>query len=198
MAQTLEFFWDPASPYTYLASTQLEKLAHETGVGLRYRPMLLGGVFQATGNKPPGMLPAKGKHMLRDLALMGRYLKVPVEKPDSFPVHSVLSLRCALVAEQHGKHVEFSNAVMRGHWGAGLDVSKSEVLMDIAKLVELDGEALIAGTQDDAIKQQLKDNTAEAVARGAFGAPTFFLGEQMFWGCDRMDLIRAYLDGELS
>ena len=198
MAQQLEFFWDPASPYTYLASTQLEKLAKETGVALSYRPFLLGGVFQATGNKPPGMLPAKGKHMLRDLELLGRYYKVPVEKPDSFPVHSVLALRCALVAEQHGKAIAFSNAVMRGHWGAGMDVSKPEVILRIAELVELDGQALIDGTQDDAIKQQLKDNTAEAVERGAFGAPTFFLGDQMFWGCDRMDLIRAYIDGELA
>lgn len=198
MTKTLEFFWDPASPYTYLASTQLDQLAQQTGVAVRYRPFLLGGVFQATGNKAPGLLPAKGKHMMRDLDLLARYHKVPVAAPDSFPVHSVLALRCALVAETLGDPVPFSNAVMHGHWGMGLDVSRPEVIRDIAEQVDLDGEALIAGAQDPGIKQQLKDNTAEAVERGAFGAPTFFVGDQMFWGADRLDLIRAYVQGALA
>ena len=198
MSNTLEFFWDPASPYTYLASTQIDKLVQRTGVSVRYRPFLLGGAFQATGNKPPGMLPPKGRYMMRDLDLLARYHKVPLDPPDSFPVHSVLALRCALVARQFDREVAFSNAVMKGHWGAGMDVSKPEVILRIAELVELDGHALIDGTQDPAIKDTLKANTAEAVERGAFGAPTFFLGDQMVWGADRMDLIRAYIQGELA
>ena len=187
--KTLEFFWDPASPYTYLASTQIEALAARTGVQLVWKPFVLGAVFKAAGNQAPATIPAKGKHLFRDVMEWGQFYNVPVTMPNSFPVNGISALRCALVAQRSGKGGEFAKAVMHAHWGEGLDVSSPEVLASVCAKVGLDGPATLAATQDQDIKDELKANTEDAVARGAFGAPTMFVGTQMYWGNDRLQLL---------
>ncbi len=188
---TLEFFYDFTSPYTYLASTQVEAVAARAGAAVRWRPFLLGGVFKATGNRAPLEVPAKGRHMLTDLARWSRRLGVPLRFPGTFPIPSVLALRCALAAEGQGKLVPFSQAVFRAAWAEEQDIASPEVLAGLADDLGLDGAALVAAAPG--FKEALARQTAEAVERGAFGAPTFFVGEELFVGNDRLDFVEAAL-----
>ncbi|MDR3419474.1 MAG: 2-hydroxychromene-2-carboxylate isomerase [Nevskia sp.] len=196
--QTVEFFWDPASPYTYLASTQIEALTARAGARLEWKPFLLGKVFEATGNRMPAAVPAKGKHLFIDVQRWAQHYGVPVNMPKIFPLNSVLALRAAVAAATHGKAAEFAKAAMKAYWADGLDVSQPDAVATVAAVVGLDGAALLAQTQEQPVKDQLRANTDEAVKRGAFGAPTFFVGERLFWGNDRLVLLEEYLCGKLA
>ncbi|MDT0633924.1 2-hydroxychromene-2-carboxylate isomerase [Spectribacter hydrogenoxidans] len=190
---SLEFFWDPASPYTYLAATRIEKLAEESGISLRWRPFLLGGVFKATGNRAPAEVAAKGRYLFEDLQRWASLYSVPLRFPDSFPANSIQSLRAALVAEESDQGPAFARAIMAAHWGEGRDINDAAVLAETAESVGLEADTVAQRMQAQEIKDQLRANTDEAVARGAFGAPTFFVGDAMFWGNDRLPLLKAYL-----
>ncbi len=196
--KTIEFFWDCGSPYTYLASTQIEKLAQAAGADLRWRPFLLGGAFQATGNRMPAAIPAKGKYLFDDVKLWAKFYDVAFRFPDKFPINTLAAQRAGVAADNMGKGAEFAKRVMRAHFGEGRDVSQPDELRTCAADVGLDGEALLTQTQHQTVKDKLKSNTDEAVRRGAFGAPSFFVGEHMFWGNDRLDLMQAFLQGKLS
>ena len=195
---TIEFFWDPASPFTYLASTQIEKIAADCNAALAWKPFVLGKAFEATGNRPPISVPAKGQHLFKDLRRWAMYYGIPLQFPKSFPVNSIAPERAAIAADRAGKGAEFAKAVMAAHWGEGRDISQPDELKAVAAAVGLDGDAILAATQDSAVKETLKNNTEEAIKRGAFGAPTFFVGEEMFWGNDRLELLRAHLKGKLA
>jgi 2-hydroxychromene-2-carboxylate isomerase len=185
----LEFFYDFVSPYSYLASTRVEAEVRKAGGQVRFRPFLLGGVLKATGNRAPLETPAKLRHMWVDLTRWAKRLSVPLVQPACFPVASILALRAALAAEKQGRLVPFTHAVYRAHWGEGKDVSDPELLIRIAGSVGLDGPALLAAAPD--FKAALTQQTQEAVERGAYGAPTFFVrtadGDEMFVGNDRLD-----------
>ncbi len=197
--QRIEFFWDAASPYTYFASTQIDALAHRCGVKVQYRPFLIGAAFKATGNAPPGLsVPAKGKYMMSDLKNVAAYLGVPLSAPASFPINSLLPMRMAVAAMATSQGPVFARAVMAAHWGEGQDVSQADVLKEIADGMGLDGAALLEATQDQAIKDELKANCESAISRGAFGAPTFFVNDTMFFGHDRMPVMEAFIKGELN
>lgn len=197
-ATEVEFFWDPASPFTYLAATQIEALARDCGAELRWKPFLLGKVFEATGNRPPISVPAKGKHLFQDLNRWARLYDVPLQFPKSFPVNSVQPERAAIAADNAGQGAAFAKALMSAHWAEGRDISLPEELKAIAVSVGLDGDAIINATQDPAVKETLKVNTEDAIKRGVFGAPTFFVGTEMFWGNDRLQLLGAHLKGGLA
>lgn len=197
MPQTIEFFWDPASPYTYLAATQIEAVARRCGAELVWKPFLLGKVFEATGNRPPVTVPAKGKHLFQDLRRWARHYGVKFWFPKLFPINSVLPQRVACAVPQE-RHADWAKAVMTLYWTEGADIGQPEVLKQVAAALGLDGEALLAAAQDPAVKDKLRANTDEAVRRGVFGAPTFFVGEQMFWGNDRLVLLEDFLTGKLA
>ncbi len=188
---TLEFFYDFVSPYSYLASTRVEALASRTGAALRYRPFLLGGVFKATGNHAPVEVALKGKHMAVDLQRWAKRLGVPFAFPTPFPFATVLALRAALAADKMGKLGPFSQGVFRAAWVEGRDVSSPEVVASVAGATGLDGAALLAAAPKE--KEALIAATEAAVKRGAFGAPTFFVGEEMFVGNDRLDFVEEAL-----
>jgi 2-hydroxychromene-2-carboxylate isomerase len=182
---TLEFFYDFVSPYSYLASTRVEAEAARVGGTVRFRPFLLGGVLKATGNRAPLETPAKLAHMWTDLQRWARRLGVPLSRPPAFPVPTVLPLRTALAAEQAGGLVPFTHALYRAYWVEGRDVSQPAVVEEVARGAGLDGAALVASAPG--YKEALARQTQEAVDRGAYGAPTFFVGGEMFVGNDRLD-----------
>jgi 2-hydroxychromene-2-carboxylate isomerase len=194
---TIEFFWDVVSSYTYLASTRIDRVGRECGVPVRWRPFLLGGVFRQTGNRPPAEVPAKFAYMLDDLKTWASYYKVSFRFPESFPLNSLMPMRAAVFADRSGKGHEFALAMMQAYWCEGRDPSLPEIVQGIARSVGLDGDRTIQMTQDPDIKEELKGNSEEAVRRGAFGAPTFFVGKKMFCGNDRLVMLEAYLKGEL-
>lgn len=189
----IEFFWDAVSPYTYLASTQIESVAEEAGAELEWRPFLLGAVFKATGNAPPANIPAKGKYLFQDVKNWARHYGVPFRFPDNFPANSMAAQRAALVAADEDCGPDFAKAAMSAYWGEGRDIGDPGVLSEVAAGVGLDPDTVAERIQDQAIKDRLKANTEEAVSRGAFGAPTFFVDDVMFWGSDRLELLRAKL-----
>jgi 2-hydroxychromene-2-carboxylate isomerase len=189
--RTLEFFYDFTSPFSYLASTRVEALAARTGAALRWRPFLLGGVLKATGNRAPIEVAAKGRHMLVDLSRWSRRLGVPFRFPEVFPVPSILALRAALVAEGLGQLVPCTHAVYRAVWAEGREIGTPEQLAAVLSAAGLDGPTLAAAAPGQ--KEALMRQTQEAVDRGSFGAPTFFVGDELFVGNDRMDFVEEAL-----
>jgi 2-hydroxychromene-2-carboxylate isomerase len=182
---TLEFFYDFVSPYSYLASTRVEAEVAQVGGSVRFRPFLLGGVFNATGNKAPIEVAAKGPYLQTDCSRWAKRLGVPFAWPARFPVLTVLPLRAAFAAEKLGKLVPYSHAMFRAYWVDGRDISDASVVEDVATKAGLPGAALIA--EAPGYKEALKAQTQEAVDRGSFGAPTFFVGQEMFVGNDRLE-----------
>jgi len=186
-----EFFYDFTSPYSYLASTRVEALAARTGATLRWRPFLLGGVLKATGNRSPIEVPAKGKHMLVDLERWARRLGVPFRFPEVFPIPSILALRAALAADREGLLVPLTHAVFRAVWVEDRTVGKPEELAPVLTAAGLPGPRLVEAAPGE--KETLVRQTQEAIARGAFGAPAFFVGQELFLGNDRMDFLEEAL-----
>lgn len=198
MSQVIEFFWEAGSPYTYLAATQVEALARETGAAVQWKPFLIGAVFKARGTTLPAAIPAKAQYMFQDLARWARQYGVPVTHPKVFPVNSVLAARAAVAAADSGGEAKAALALLRAYWGEGHDISQPDVVQRALDGAGLDGSALLARTQDTAVKDGLRRNTDEAIERGAFGAPTFFVGKAMFWGNDRLDHLRLHLQGRFA
>lgn len=195
MAKDLDFYFDVGSPAAYLAWTQVAKLARETGASLQYRPFLLGGVLQATGNRSPAEVPAKGKWMNIDLERFARRYGVPFRHNPHFPINTLTLMRGAigLQMRQPDRLVPYGDAVYRAIWVDGGNMNDPQEVGRVLQEAGFDPPALLALTQDAQVKEQLKTATRRAVDRGVFGAPTFFVGDQMFWGQDRMDFVREAL-----
>ena len=186
MSKILEFFYDYVSVYSYLADSQLKNLQ---GTEIVYRPMFLGAVMEATGNRPPGTVKAKGSYLMTDVARWVERYSLPFKMNPAFPQNTLKALRLALVAQKQGDFEAVHQALFDGMWVQEKDLGNDEVLAGIAAQAGVS----IGDIEDPAIKNELKANTGEAVARGAFGAPTFFIGEQMFFGNDRFEFIREAL-----
>ena len=193
--KTIEFFFDFGSPTSYLAFTQLPKIAADTGATLVWRPMLLGGVFKATGNTSPVSIPAKGKWMLGDMKLWARHYGVPLKFNPHFPINTLTLMRGAVGFQmrQPQDFARYLDVVYRAVWESQLDLGDPEVLAVTLHEAGFDGETFIALVSDAEVKAKLVGNTEEAVSRGVFGAPTCFVGEQMFFGQDRLEFVRAAL-----
>lgn len=189
----VEFFYDYASTYSYLAHREIERIAAAEGADLVFKPMVLGFVFKATGNSMPAAVPAKAAYMVHDVRRWVRHYGLPFRMPSVFPVNTIRALRAAVVALEEGTFTAYHHAVMAAYWANDQDIGDSEILAAIASTAGLDGPRLIARSEEAQIKANLKANTDEAVERGAFGAPTFFVGDQMFWGNDRLEFLAQAL-----
>lgn len=188
---TLEFFFDYTSPYSYLAATQVEALAARTGATLVWKPIFLGGVFKLTGNRAPAELMPKGMWMMKDLTLWQRRYGLKVTFPSRFPMNTLLALRVALAVEPSGKLPAYSIALFQAYHRDDEDLSDPAVVARIVTGLGLDGPALVAGAGE--FKQALLDRTQQAVDRGVFGVPTFFVGDELFVGNDRLDFVEEEL-----
>lgn len=195
MQKTAEFFFDVGSPAAYLAWTQMPALCAQAGATLVYRPMLLGGVFQATGNASPMMVPAKGSYMAVDLGRFAKRYGVSFRINPHFPINT-LSLMRAVIGVQLRQPERFDallDALYPALWANGANLNDPAVTAALLVEAEFDPAAIFALTNDADIKAALKANTEEAVARGVFGAPTVFVGDAMFFGQDRLDFVREAL-----
>jgi len=195
--KTLEFFFDFGSPTTYLAHTQLPRLARESGARLVYRPMLLGGVFKATGNASPVTVPAKGRWMGQDIARWAARYGVPFAFNPHFPINTLTLMRGA-VGLQMRRPADFQryvDAVFEVMWVQPRNLGDAAEIAAVVRPLGLDPEDFAALAGDPQVKAALVAHTEEAVARGVFGAPTFFAGGQMHFGQDRLDFVREALAG---
>jgi 2-hydroxychromene-2-carboxylate isomerase len=195
MTKAVEFYFDVGSPSTYLAWTQLPKIVAETRTEIEYRPILLGGVFQATGNRSPMEVPAKGQYLQDDLQRFARRYGVPYRHNPFFPINTLTLMRGALGLQMRDpdRMVPYVDAVFRALWVDGKNMNDPLIATEVLQQAGFDPEQLLALSADPAVKDQLKVVTQEAVARGVFGSPTFFVANQMFWGQDRLDFVKEAL-----
>lgn len=198
MGKTIEFFYDVSSPWTYLAFTNIQPLAAEFGATIVWRPFLVGGVFNSINPTMYHMrenpVPAREAWMLRDMQAWARLAGIIVNFPPAiFPVNSVKALRGILWAKEHGKDVALSKTFFEMYWAEGRDISQDDAVAEAATRVGLDPAHLAQAINDPAIKAQLKANTDEVIARGGFGTPTIFVDGHMFFGNDRLPLVREAL-----
>lgn len=193
MTGRVEFYYDYGSPAAYLAWTQMPALATRAGAELVRRPILLGGVFKATGNRSPMSVAAKGTWMARDLARFAERYGVPFTINPNFIVNTLAIMRGALVAANAGVLDRHDDAMFHAMWVEGRDMSDPAAIADVLSAAGLDVETYRAGIQDDAIKQALIAATTDAVDRGIFGTPSFFVDDELFFGQDRLDFVEAAL-----
>ena len=193
--KTLEFHFDFGSPTAYLAYTQLPRIAQETGATLVWHPMLLGGVFKATGNVPPISVPAKGRWMHEDMARWARHWGVPLVMNPHFPIATLTLMRgaCGLLMRQPEDFHRYVDAMFQAAWVAQRNLGDADELAAVLTAAGFDAAAFMAMVADPVVKADLIARTETSVARGAFGAPTFFVGQQMFFGQDRLDFVREAL-----
>jgi 2-hydroxychromene-2-carboxylate isomerase len=189
----LEYLFDYVSPFSYLADTQLPALIERTGAELVYRPILLGGVMQASGNSPPFTVPNKGAYTAKDTARWAAHYGLEMVPNPHFPVKTIQAMRAAIVLLESGGFEEFHAAAYRANWCEGQDLGDPAVLAAVLEKSGCDAAHVLERCADPAIKAALKKNTEEAVERGAFGAPTFFVGDEMFFGNDRLEFVEAAL-----
>lgn len=196
MSKTVEFYFDVGSPAAYLAWTQLPALCANAGVALEYRPMLLGGVFQSTGNQSPMNIPAKAAYMMDDLERFARRYGVEFRHNPHFPINTLMLMRVAagLQLREPDRMVPYVDAIYRAIWVDGKNMNDPQVVASVLRDAGFDAAALLALASDAEVKERLKSLTGVAVERGVFGAPTFFVQGRMYWGQDRLDFVKQALE----
>jgi 2-hydroxychromene-2-carboxylate isomerase len=192
---SVEFFYDYGSPYSYLADSRLAGLGVRAGAEIIYRPMLLGGVFKATGNQSPFAEPvvAKRQYFSIELRRCVHQLNVEFVQNPHFPINTLGLMRAAYAARALGVFESFHPAIFRAFWTTGADLGNPEVVVEVLDTAGLKGKEIVETAQRDDIKAALRATTDEAVGRGIFGAPTFFVGDEMFFGNDRLDAVEDAL-----
>ena len=198
MARTLEFYYDYGSPYSYLADTQVETIAKRAGAALARKPMLLGGVFKATGNASPMMVESKSKWSTVDLPMWARHYGVPFKSNPFFPINTLGLMRGAAAAQIDGTFERYHPAIYKAMWVDGRNLNDMAEVAAVLAEADLDARKVGARIQDQDVKDRLKATTDEAVARGVFGAPTSFVGDMMFFGNDRLPFVEMALKGDLK
>lgn len=195
MTKTVEFYFDLGSPTTYLAHTQLAKICADTQSELIYIPMLLGGVFKATGNASPAMIPAKGRYMFQDLDRFARRYGVQLRFNPHFPINTLILMRAVtgMQMRQPQRFAEFVDCLFRALWVEGRNLNDPQAIAAVLTENGFDPQEIMALTNDESVKAALKENTEAAIKRGVFGAPSMFIGDQLFFGQDRLDFVEEAL-----
>jgi 2-hydroxychromene-2-carboxylate isomerase len=186
---TLDFFYEFASTYSYIAAMRIAPLAKAAGVTVRWRPFLLGPIFKAQGwdTSPFNLYPAKGRYMVRDCERQCAALGMAFRLPEPFPQSTLTAARVALVGLSEGWGEDFSRAVYRAQFAEGHNVGDPAVIAGIVNTLGHDGAAVMARAQSDEVKGKLRAQTEEAQRLGIFGAPCFIARDELFWGNDRLE-----------
>lgn len=185
----VNFWYDFASTYSFLSAMRIEKLAQDAGIEVTWRPFLLGPIFKEQGwtTSPFNLYPAKGRYMVRDIERVAQGRGLSFRLPPVFPAHSLKAARIGLVGAADGWIAPFTRAVFAAQFVDGADIADDQVLNRIVRDLGQDPDAIAARTEAADLKQKLRDQTAEAAALGVFGAPTFSVGDEIFWGDDRLE-----------
>ncbi|MBI1239915.1 MAG: 2-hydroxychromene-2-carboxylate isomerase [Alphaproteobacteria bacterium] len=196
----LEFFFDCSSPWTYLAFTQVQPIIARTKAEIAWRPILVGGVFNAVNQevyeRRANPDPRKHRYYEKDLRDWTRHVGLAIGRPPVFPVRSFKAMRAVIAAEPLGKLLPLAKALFETYWGDLEDISQDDVLTRVFARVGLDPNEMMAEIATDSIKNALRANTDELIARGGFGSPTMFVnGDDMYFGNDRLPLVEAALAG---
>lgn len=194
---SLEFWFEFASSYSYLAAMRIETLARAAGVEVVWRPFLLGPVFLSLGwnDSPFNIYPPKGRYMWRDLARLCAKYGLPFRLPSQFPRNGLLAARVALAAEGQAWMPAFTRAALRANFGEDRDIAEAEVIRQLLGEVGVEAGPWLTAADSEAVKAGLRRQTERATELGIFGAPTLLVGEEMFWGNDRLEDALAWAVG---
>jgi 2-hydroxychromene-2-carboxylate isomerase len=195
MAAPIDFYFEFASPYGYLASTQIDALAARHGRTALWHPMMLGAAFKETGARPLMQTPLKGPYLLHDVPRFARLLGVPLTLPPVMPMNSLAASRACLWLDEDNpaRAKSLAKALLRAHWGEGRDLGAPEAVAEVAAGFGIDRQALLAAVADPRIKDRLKEQTRAAIERGVFGSPFIVVDGEPFWGADRLPHVEAWL-----
>ena len=188
MTKTVTFCFDFGSPYSYLAYNYLSPIK-EAGAQIDLKPVLLGGIFKATGNQPPATVQKKGEYMFRDIQRWSKKLNVSFKMNPYFPILTVPHMRGAILAQKKNILEDYMQSMFDSMWLKGLNLNDQEILTQVASESGIDPNEFAEGISSDEVKNELKVNTQFAIDKGAFGVPTYFLEDEMFWGIDSIKFL---------
>ena len=196
MSDPIEFFFDFSSPYGYLASECIDEIVARHGRGVIWRPYLMGVAMKVTGSSPIVNRPMLGEYSRHDMERSARRLKVPLSIPEPFPISTIAACRAVYWVERSGagEAKPLAKALYRAYFVDGRNISEAEVVADVAADSGADRDELLAGIQEPAVKERLKEVTNDAIERGVFGSPFFLVDGEPFWGHDRMDEVDRWLE----
>lgn len=193
MTKTVEFYFDFGSPTAYLAYAALPSIIERTGAHLTYKPVLLGGIFKGASNQSPVMIPAKANWMFKDLARWARLRETPLNFNPNFPINTLTLMRAMMGLEGDERAGAFRAAVFQAMWVDAKNLNDSSVVAEISESADISVDEFGRLVADPAVKEKLKAETEAALARGLFGVPTFFIGETMHFGQDRLHFVEEDL-----
>ena len=194
--KSVEFYFDLGSPYSYLAYYRLLQMAEQQEIQIVYKPILLGGVFKATGNRSPIEIPVKGVYSILDMQRWAEYYQIPMQMNPHFPMNTLTLMR--ILTGVQLLHLEKFEQVLKllfdGMFGTPQNLNEPTVLAEVLKPSGFSVEDIMSMVQSDVVKQKLITETEQAIQRGIFGAPTFFVGDEMYWGQDRLHFVEQALN----
>lgn len=193
MSNDVYFYYDYGSPTAYLAWTQLPELCERHQANLHYKPVLLGGIFKATGNSTPVLIAPKGKWLFKDIERYAVRYGVPYQMNPHFVINSMTMMRGAMWAQNTGVLESYNKAMYEATWVNGLNMSEPDVIASVMNEAGLDAAAMQLAVADDSIKKQLIEATGDAVEQGVFGAPTMIVNGELHFGQDRLDWVERQL-----
>ena len=194
--KTVEFYFDLGSPYSYLAYYRLLQMAERQEIQIVYKPILLGGVFKATGNRSPIEIPVKGAYSILDMQRWAEYYHIPMQMNPHFPMNTLTLMR--ILTGVQLLHLEKFEQVLKllfdAMFGTPQNLNEPAVLAEVLKPSGFSVEDIMSMVQSEVVKQKLITETEQAIQRGIFGAPTFFVGDEMYWGQDRLHFVEQALN----
>ena len=193
MTKKVEFLFDVGSPTAYLAYTQLPAIAERSGAEIVWTPMLLGGLFKAVGNQSPAFLKPKSEWMSKDIPRFAKRYGVPFRSNEHFPVNTLGLMRGAIAAQEDGILEKYLSCVFSAMWVNSKKMDEPDIVSSTLVEGGVDSARIFERIQEQSVKDRLISNTESAAERGAFGAPTFFVGDDMFFGQDRLDFVEEWL-----
>ncbi len=194
MTKSVEFYFDVGSPTAYLAHKRLKQLKLEYGCSIIYHPVLLGGLFKASGNSSPVTVPAKGRYMMmEDLPRFAKLYSVPLNTNPHFPINTLNLMRGAVSSLDEEYFDTYIDTIFKAIWVESRNMGDIDTVIEVLSDAGLDAKSILDATQNPEVKQQLISNTEQAVERGLFGAPTMFVDGEMFFGQDRLQFVEAAL-----
>ena len=191
MTKNVTFCFDFGSPYSYLAYNNLNSI-REAGGEVNIMPVLLGGIFKATGNQPPAAVQKKGEYMFKDINRWSKKLGIPFKMNPYFPILTVPHMRGAVLAQRENILEKYMQVMFEAIWVKAMNLNDQEILTNIAEKSGIDPNQFAEEISSDEIKNKLRENTEFAISKGAFGVPTYYLDDEMFWG---IDSVKFLLDG---
>jgi len=189
MIKSFEFYFDFASPYSFLAHKKIRKIEKENSIRIKYMPILLGGLFNLSGIKANADIPIKAKYMIKDCKLWAEKNNISFKFNNYFPIKTLNLMRCVLVAERKDFTQMFINKIFDAIWRDGINLNDSLIIEKLLKNLDLNPKTFLVEACDAKIKEELKSRTNDAYKKGIFGAPSFLVNNKIFWGQDRIEFV---------